>query len=224
MPAILKTTQIIEPSSAVTNITLDADGNAGFGGSAVTLPVGTTAQRPSTAANGMMRWNSTLPALEFYNGTNWTLGNTGNVIQVVQKVFTDVTSSTTAYTYVNITNGNQSITSKVANSKFLVMYYVQGYVNGTSGMNIGLNRTISASTTRLLGTDGTSGDAWMGSGNGAGTNSYCVSKQYLDSPAQAVGTVITYQLLLGLWSTGTVYAGYSGYSPQSSITILEIAP
>jgi|14BtaG_2_1085337.scaffolds.fasta_scaffold07395_1 ethanolamine utilization microcompartment shell protein EutS len=38
---------------------------------AVALPVGTTAQRPSTASGGYIRWNSTSSALEVYNGTNW---------------------------------------------------------------------------------------------------------------------------------------------------------
>jgi len=37
----------------------------------VALPVGTTAQRPSTAYGGYIRWNSTNTALEVYNGTNW---------------------------------------------------------------------------------------------------------------------------------------------------------
>jgi len=35
------------------------------------LPVGTTAQRPSTPYNGYMRWNSSNTALEVYDGTNW---------------------------------------------------------------------------------------------------------------------------------------------------------
>ena len=37
----------------------------------IALPVGTTAQRPSTAYGGYIRWNSTSSALEVYNGTNW---------------------------------------------------------------------------------------------------------------------------------------------------------
>ena len=35
------------------------------------LPVGTTAQRPSTPYNGYMRWNSSNTALEVYDGSNW---------------------------------------------------------------------------------------------------------------------------------------------------------
>ena len=37
---------------------------------ALYLPVGTTAQRP-TASLGMLRYNTTLSAIEYYNGTNW---------------------------------------------------------------------------------------------------------------------------------------------------------
>jgi hypothetical protein len=34
-------------------------------------PIGTTGQRPATPGNGSFRWNSTLNALEVYNGINW---------------------------------------------------------------------------------------------------------------------------------------------------------
>jgi len=37
---------------------------------ALTLPVGTTAQRP-TASTGMVRYKSTLGVMEYYNGTAW---------------------------------------------------------------------------------------------------------------------------------------------------------
>ena len=53
---------------------------------ALTLPLGTTAQRP-TAATGMIRYNSTETELEMYNGTEWlaikTLLNTFNVSYLV---------------------------------------------------------------------------------------------------------------------------------------------
>jgi len=44
---------------------------------AVGLPSGTTAQRPGTATAGAMRWNSTIPQLEYYNGASWTTFATG---------------------------------------------------------------------------------------------------------------------------------------------------
>jgi hypothetical protein len=36
----------------------------------LTLPVGTTAQRP-TAVVGMIRYNTTTATTEIYNGTSW---------------------------------------------------------------------------------------------------------------------------------------------------------
>jgi len=39
--------------------------------SSMIVPVGTTAQRPGTAVDGMTRFNSTIDQLEFYNGTEW---------------------------------------------------------------------------------------------------------------------------------------------------------
>lgn len=52
--------------------TLSVGGNAAFTSTgAITVPVGTTGQRP-TAATGMFRFNSTGSAFEGYNGTAWT--------------------------------------------------------------------------------------------------------------------------------------------------------
>jgi uncharacterized membrane protein YgcG len=39
---------------------------------AANLPVGTTAQRPASPATGQQRWNTSLGAMEFYNGTAWS--------------------------------------------------------------------------------------------------------------------------------------------------------
>lgn len=44
----------------------------------LTLPSGTTAQRPGSPAAGMMRYNSSLGAVEYYNGTTWRyIGDVG---------------------------------------------------------------------------------------------------------------------------------------------------
>jgi hypothetical protein len=47
------------------NVTLSSTG-------ALTVPVGTTAQRPASPTNGMLRYNTTIPQLEIYLGSNWT--------------------------------------------------------------------------------------------------------------------------------------------------------
>jgi len=38
----------------------------------ITLPSGTTAQRPTPSA-GMIRYNSSLGTLEYYNGSGWII-------------------------------------------------------------------------------------------------------------------------------------------------------
>lgn len=48
------------------------------GTASMTLPIGTTAQRPSTAVFGMMRANSNLTAVEMYTGASWVSLNTSN--------------------------------------------------------------------------------------------------------------------------------------------------
>ena len=52
-------------------LTTSADGLISNGTGSLTLPVGTTAQRPSSAAEGMIRRNTTDSAFEGYTGTSW---------------------------------------------------------------------------------------------------------------------------------------------------------
>ena len=40
----------------------------------LTLATGTTAQRPGVPVNGMIRYNTTISLLEFYDGSNWRPG------------------------------------------------------------------------------------------------------------------------------------------------------
>ena len=70
---------------------------------ALKLPVGTTAQRPS-AATGQMRWNTSDGALEVYNGSAWTAVGTGSSNKILD-TFTG-NGSTTAYT-LSVTPANE---------------------------------------------------------------------------------------------------------------------
>jgi len=47
------------------NITLNSTGS-------FTVPSGTTAQRPGSPVNGMLRYNTTIPQLEIYVGGSWS--------------------------------------------------------------------------------------------------------------------------------------------------------
>lgn len=64
---ISSTTALVfnDSTTAVTGGNVTATG-------AWTIPTGTTAQRPGTPATGMMRYNTTLSALEIYNGSSWS--------------------------------------------------------------------------------------------------------------------------------------------------------
>jgi hypothetical protein len=61
-------------SNPTGNLTLTSTSNTvnfGFNTGALKPPVGGTAQRPATPANGMSRWNTDLNTYEIYNGTIW---------------------------------------------------------------------------------------------------------------------------------------------------------
>ena len=150
----------------------------------------------------------------------------GTVLQTVQHLYNDATSIATSYTYTDITNGSKTITSIGDNSKFLITVCVHTYQSAGNGHNIGVNRTVGGTTTRVLGVDGALGDSWLGHANGPGSThnqSGTITRLYLDSPSQSAGTAITYQTLVSRWTSGTIYVNYTAYDCKSSITIQEIA-
>jgi len=155
--------------------------------------------------------------------TNNTLAQSGLVVQAVQKTYNDQTILSTNQVYVAATNGDLSITPKLSNSRFLVMVVGQGYQATGGGCNMGLQRTISGVTTRLIGVDGGAGDSWLGFGNGVATSSWNIKREIIDTPNVAAGTAIQYTAMIGRWASGTIYLNYAGHTGGSTVTILEIA-
>ena len=148
-----------------------------------------------------------------------------HTVQMVFNSFTAATNVSTSQTYQPLSGGSLTITPIYSGSKFQVQVSLQGYITGGSGVNAGISRTLSGTTTRLVGTDGGSGDTWMGSGNGVSTNSWTVNRHYLDSPGVSAGVPVTYNALGGVWSPGTAQFNYNaGYGISSTITIWEIQP
>lgn len=81
------TTDSISPTSS----SILATGGTG----ALDIPVGTTLERPGTASSGCIRFNTTVSALEFYNGATWlslTSGSAGTVTSI------DISGGTTGLT------------------------------------------------------------------------------------------------------------------------------
>jgi hypothetical protein len=101
----------VTPAAAsVTTLTASQDSSFTSTG-AVTIPVGTTAQRPA-AAVGKIRWNTTLNQYEGYDGTNWTLLG-GAVIS------NDTATATNVFpVFAGVTSGNVS-TLFTGNAKLL---------------------------------------------------------------------------------------------------------
>ena len=67
----------------------------------LTLPQGTTAERPGSPTNGMVRFNTSFSLLEFYDGTNWrpvtgysagTIGAGGTITKVNNNIVHSFTS------------------------------------------------------------------------------------------------------------------------------------
>lgn len=161
------------------------------------------------------RWQNTA-------GTQYT-----NVIQTLSTTFNNVTSVSTDKTYTALSGGSITITSSYANTKFLLMGQVNGYHPANGGANIGFNRVLGGTTTRLLGVDGSQGESWMGEGNGVTTNSFTIVRHWLDSPGAAAGASIVYNLLGGNWNAagGVVYYNYTGsYNLTCTFTVMEIQP
>jgi hypothetical protein len=97
-------------TGAFTTLTASQD-SAFTSTGALTIPVGTTAERPAGAV-GKVRWNSTLNQYEGYDGTNWTLLG-GAVIS------NDTSTSTNVYpVFAGVTSGNIS-TLFTGNAKLL---------------------------------------------------------------------------------------------------------
>jgi len=83
-------TVVLSGATATAGATLKVDST-----DSILIPVGTTAQRPS-AATGMLRFNTSIDALEFYDSSAWTTA--GSDFTVIASQTFDGDNSTTAFT------------------------------------------------------------------------------------------------------------------------------
>ena len=116
------------------NISLNGSRNS------VALPKGTTAGQPTSAVAGMLRFNTTLNQLEYYNGTTWKQlkGGAGGASTVTRDAFT-MDGSTLTY-------GPLSFTP-VADQNVLV--FIEGVFQHDGKYNIS-GTNISVTTTSPL--------------------------------------------------------------------------
>jgi hypothetical protein len=118
-------------------LTPQGTGSVIVNGTSVTIPVGTTLQRPSPASNGMIRYNTDLSRYEGYTGTGNYWAILGGVSSINSK--TRITPENTPGAGDNIIRfyANDTLTAYLDSSKFFVNDFQ------TNSLDIS-NNTISA--------------------------------------------------------------------------------
>jgi len=149
----------------------------------------------------------------------------GSVLQVVQTVKTNIFSSSTATTWVDITGLSVSITPRSASNKILVMAQMsQGRQTGGWWMAY---RLVRDSTAIFVGD--TAGSRTSATVVGSPDNPNGVPITYLDSPSTTSSVTYKVQLFFGgdtaiiNYTTTTDTNTNTNYRMASSITVMEIA-
>ena len=206
--------------------------NSASGGGSFSL------QAPSSSSNNRVM---TLP--DTADGTILTTTNpkSGNILQVVALNYTGTSSVTVPNAGLADTPATVTITSTAANSKFII----SGAISGEGSQQ---DHTIAFVLRRVIGGSGSSINVGGGAGSRASvsfmqnqgyhqgdqasTPSTSVLSPYLDSPAQAASTAITYKIdIIGTGDTGTFYFGRTVSDTNdssherlpSNITVMEVA-
>ena len=173
---------------------------------------------PNTASN----FSLTAPIA---TGTLDRLERSGNILQVVSnQTATETTITTTSFSDTGVF---ENITSKQANSKFLILASLQYRVfrnTADTGTSIQLLRNENGGSFSAPVTD--ANDYAMGYCSAISSNlemSYRSPFHYLDSPNVASGTVLSYKIRAKVRTSGNAVHFQDDNYYVSSLTILEIA-
>ena len=170
--------------------------------------------------------------------------NTGNILQVAAtNVISETTSVSVQDGSIVDTPATVTVTSKAANSKFLISASISGEASQPDH-NIGfvLRRVIGGSTSSInvgyasdmgnrLGVTFMQNQGYFNEDNST-TSSTSVMVPYLDSPSQSASTAITYKIgVIGLGTTATYYFGRTVSDTNNDtnertpnyITVMEVA-
>jgi hypothetical protein len=122
--------------------------------------------------------------------------------------------------------GSLNITARGTGSRFLLISSVNAYAPSGGRGNTGFSVTQAGTTTRLLGTDGGSGDSWRAFGNNAGNTgwSHQCARNYLWTPSTSVtsGTALTFNLLAASYDVAINWNFQSIYIDRAHFTIMEV--
>lgn len=161
------------------------------GNASVTIPIGTTAQRPTTPVSGMLRYNSTIGLFEFYQGA-W-LSYTGTIDKSTVSVVQTGTTSANMFSY--------SVPANVLTANNILRTSLGGTWGNTATTALSINITISyGGTVMWAGTSGTMATGTTGwnielylAGNNSTTSQTLTGKIILDSvgsPTTGVGSIL----------------------------------
>jgi hypothetical protein len=165
-------TQVVQPGQGTVGPSqLDITGGGGVG--ALQLPTGTTAQRPGSPAIGQTRFNSSINAFEYYNGTSWQQV-VGNLTYSASYLIVAGGGSGGASTYVQNVGaggGGGGAGGLLTGSLTLVQGSTYSFVVGAGGAGVGAGSV----PTYLNGNAGNNSTALgltaVGGGYGASTGS-----------------------------------------------------
>ncbi|WP_353078265.1 hypothetical protein [Flavobacterium sp.] len=125
------------------------------GTASMTLPSGTTLQRPVTAAAGMSRYNTTDNIMEYYNGTAWIRPTAGTIYSGSPSTVLNGTSFERAALTGDVTAAANSNATTIANdavtsSKILNGTITSADINSTAGIT---NSQLANSSVTINGTN-----------------------------------------------------------------------
>ncbi len=147
---------------------------------------------------------------------------TGSILQVVQTVKTDTTTSTTQG-MADIPGLSLSITPSSTSSKILLMCSVNSGNGGSNAVNF--NWVRGSTNLAQNDTTGTNPATFTMYSSASITIQDTISHTFLDSPNTTSAT--TYKIQWGAYTTGTrtinMYSGGTYYHGVSTITAMEIA-
>lgn len=168
--------------------------------SAIDIPVGTTAQRPSSPSVGSFRYNSTLSSTETYNGTDWS--STAIKVAVLTRELTHGTTQTFP------ANSWESIAYNkiVQSAPFIVNSASFTGTPSSSGSSV---------ITLPAGTYSIDAEASIQGGGGAGS---CVARILNNTSASVISTGITTYCAGYSHGTSIVYGTFT-LTTQSDIIV-----
>lgn len=194
------------------------------GNGSATLPIGTTAQRPGTPVNGMIRYNSDNAQVEAYENSAWTPlgGRAGQVLQV------QVASLSSLVTCTNVIPVNDNIPQQTDGDEVITLTITPQFANSLLYIVFDGTATAAAggySWTNALFQDAAA-DALAASLGGSNTAFEC---DFSHTMVAGTTSPTTFKVRIGPQSAGTIYVNgvlgnriYGGVA-ATSLMIWEIA-